>query len=62
VLGLLVCGFRERDGVVSVGLGPLGVVFGHPGVDLGLLRVGALSNALDVLVPVGLDVSNSWTS
>src|SRR4249919_3278161 len=56
VLGFLDCRRRELDGVIRIRLGPFGVAFCDLDVVCGLLGVDALSNTLDVLVPIALDL------
>jgi hypothetical protein len=46
---------RKIDGQGGVGLGPLGIAFGHVSLNRGLLRVDSLAHSLGVLIPVALD-------
>src|SRR5262249_34914598 len=56
VVGLVDRGFGERDGVERVGLGLVCGAFGDLRIVRGLLRPDALSNALDVSIPIALDL------
>src|SRR3954452_16147844 len=56
VLGLFRGGRREVDRVEGVALGVLSLVLGLVAVELGLLLVDVLADALDVRLPVVLDL------